>query len=183
MAVATTDLFNDSIDAYGTGNLTDWAVLQKQISTPLFTRISDTSMTMVGDQTTRFTGITKCAFAQTSGTTINDRSDYSSFTFVFDMITNITTVTCSLPIITISRNSMFYMAVRKYDNPVDATVTEKVNKWEFGHDYICKEIGVDGTYGTKDMMAKLQISKDITESNKAKVVDSRTKFAEYASPQ
>jgi len=178
-----TILYNDSTNQYGTGNLTDFYVLQKKISNSEWTMLSSSRIRLTGDRRSTFSGYSLCAFGTVSGSTLSNQSMGSSFSVSYDASSNYTYVQCSYGIIQSSHNWMYFGIVRSYNNPSDSNVNGYVDRWEYGHDYICKEISTTGTYGTKDMMAKLNTSKSLLNSNKTKIVNSRTKFEPYATPE
>lgn len=176
-------LYNDSTNYYGIGNLTDFYVLQKKIERgSTWTQISSTTIRLAGDQRPIFSG-SICGFGTVSGATLTNKSIGSPYSVSFDASSNYTYAVCTLGIISGAHNWMFYGVVRSYNNPPDANVNTWINKWEFGHDAICKEVGLNGTYGTKDMMAKLNSGKSIMQTNKQKLIDSRTYYNEFATPK
>lgn len=176
-------LYNDSINQYGIGNLTDFYVLQKKIEKgATWTQISSTRIRLTGDQRAIFSG-SICGFATVSGATLTNKSIGSPYSTSYDASSNYTYVTCTLGIISGAHNWMFYGVVRSYNNPVDPNVETWKTKWEFGHDSICKEVGLGGTYGTKDMMAKLNQGKSVTQTNKTQSINSKTKYEEFATPK
>lgn len=187
LACGKTLLFNDSTNSYGTGNLTDFCVLEKQKSNSEWEMVSSTTIKFNGDVSSQITGPV-CAFGTILGDVLSNQSDGSPYTVVVETepitLLQITYVICSLSIVTSQHNWLFCGdPVMEYDDPVDPNVDPYITKWEFGHDYICKEVGTGGTYGTKDMMSKLNTSKGIIQTNKAKIVESRSRFETYATPE
>ena len=176
-------LYNDSTNQYGVGNLTDFYVLQKKLNNSVWTRMSSTTIRFIGDARSLFTGGGSiCGFATVSGSALSNKSIGSPYSVTFDASSNYTYCVCTLGIISSAHNWIFFGVVRSYNNPVDPNVETWKTKWEFGHDSICQPVGTGGTYGTKDMMAKLNQGKSIVQTNKTQLINSKTKFAEFASP-
>jgi hypothetical protein len=64
--------------------------------------------------------------------------------------------------------------------PGDDTLIDKyITDWNYVHDYIIKPLGMDGTYGTLDTIAKLNIGKNLTIANKNKVDALVSVFSDY----
>lgn len=63
----------------------------------------------------------------------------------------------------------------------DTIIDDYKTNWDFAHDYIVKPVGLTGTYGTQDNIAKLTSSIGLLTSNKTKVNDSVAIFSQFVS--
>jgi len=65
-----------------------------------------------------------------------------------------------------------------WDN--DAQIIEYAQQWEWALDYIEQPLGTGGSYGTEDMISKLQSAKTLLQANKNKLEQSKTYFERFA---
>lgn len=68
-----------------------------------------------------------------------------------------------------------------YDSTTN-TLIDFIDEFEFANQYIHTPLGIDGTYGTKDLIASLGTGKTIQQNNKSNAIESETKLVTYASP-
>jgi len=153
-----------------TGNFTDWKVYEKiEIDVYYF---SSSEFKCTGDQTSIFTNNLDISLLLNSGrvyTLVNSSS--------FDSDLNETTVSISGSIdSTLSQVSKFYYS---YISGDDTTVDDYKTSWDFGHDYIIQPLGTAGTYGTKDMLAKLNSAKTMIQTTKQKINNSISIFSKF----
>jgi len=62
----------------------------------------------------------------------------------------------------------------------DPFITEKINSFAFGNDYLTRPMTTGATYGLIPAKTNLETAKGILESNKTKIETSKTTFADYA---
>lgn len=62
----------------------------------------------------------------------------------------------------------------------DTQIIDWVDKFDFGYDYLVHPLGIDGTYGIDDKITQLTSAKNLLESNKTKIIDSKDVFEDYA---
>jgi len=56
----------------------------------------------------------------------------------------------------------------------DSTIDDFKTNWDFAHDYIIQPLGESGSYGTQDNIAKLNMAKNMLQSDITKIGDSAT---------
>jgi len=61
----------------------------------------------------------------------------------------------------------------------DVSLTQWVQDWDFGNDYITKPLTAGSTYGLSPYLSNLQSAQAILESNATKISDSKAVFARY----
>ncbi len=62
----------------------------------------------------------------------------------------------------------------------DPNILDWIDKFDFGWNYLNQEIGIDGTYGIIPKINQLTSAKNLLESNKTKIIDSKDMFEDYA---
>lgn len=61
----------------------------------------------------------------------------------------------------------------------DQVILDYIEKFEWGHDYLTKEIGEDGSYGIQPQIDQLTLAKTLLEADKLKLEQSKTIFGEF----
>lgn len=178
------DLFNLAYN--NDGNLTDWNILKLQFDNtseilPHFTYVGPLTFTCLGDLTSLFisySSLCDIAFAIHDGTSFTDISYANISSSVYDATTDLTTVIISGENLTILHETLFLYEA-SYNNPSDSTADDIIEKWNFGHDYINREVGSTGTYGTKDSISKLNSARTMLSNNSSKYTESKTVFSNF----
>jgi len=62
----------------------------------------------------------------------------------------------------------------------DEEIQARIDEYNYSYDFVIKPVGLEGTYGTQDMIAKLTDAKGMVESNKNKAADAGNKLARYS---
>lgn len=171
---------------FGVSNATDWYVADIDLdntdttSTNNVTYISSTQFTCDGNQTTKFPSGETILFDEggtTSHTTITI-SEYDTTSYI-----GLTLVTVDDAVIP---SGVEKVGVLTYEyNGVgwdsDSEIQSRIDEFDFAYDYKTQPVGLGGTYGTEDMIAKLSGAKGLLTSNRDKLADSETKLARHAS--
>lgn len=155
------------------GTLTDWKVYEKQSVSDLL-YFTDNSFTCSGDQTLIFTPSLDFSALINSTTFVYSLVSSSSYDLLLDQ----TTVNINDSVLNITLESvwLFHYTYLLGD---DSVIDDFNSTWIFGQDYILHPIGVNATYGTQDMIAKLNIAKTMMGGNKAKLEESIIKLAPF----
>lgn len=156
----------------GSGSLTDWKVY-KIMTVSGLTYFDASNFTCSGDQTAIF--IAEKDLAVKLGSTFVYSTVLES---LYSEETLLTTVTLNDAILTIALSDIFEKHY-EYSAGDDTQIDNYKSQWDFAHDYIIKPLGTDGTYGTQDNIAKLELAKNMLTNNKAKVNDSITVFNDF----
>lgn len=62
----------------------------------------------------------------------------------------------------------------------DEVIEDYITKFNWGYDYLTKEMNASGTYGLLPKLNQLNSAKTLLTANKTKVTESKTYFADYA---
>lgn len=151
------------------GNFTDWKLYKLVEISPLY--VSSNSFLMLGDQ--------RSIFHQDMDISIvNIVRSYSTISSAL-FEDNITTITINDSIITESLSSVWLLHTVYMSG--DSIIDTKKIEWDFTHDYIIQPLGMNGTYGILDGIAKLTQAKNLVTSNKNKIEASISVFGKYSS--
>ena len=164
------ETFDQVLDSVGT--LTDWKIFEK-ISLENLIFVSSTEFECDGDQTLIFIEDLEilCDLLIESKTSTVGTSTY-------DVGTDKTTVIISDEILD-SDLSQIWKLVYEYVEGDDTTIDNHITNWNFVHDYIMTPLGLSGTYGTQDTIAKLNDAKGLLLLNKEKYEDSVEIFSHF----
>lgn len=164
------------------GNVTDW-VCWLILDPLLITRIDDdtldyegdiTSLTLPGDEFV--VGEIPFPPPPTSITRIILSSTYNEFTGKTTIIFE-PGIALPNPIEEVKRIVYEYEGTN-WDS--DEDIINYITSWDFGHDYLHRDLGTDGTYGILDMISKLGIARGVLVNNRNKMEGSITIFEPYA---
>ncbi|MFA7507374.1 MAG: hypothetical protein WCZ11_03970 [Bacilli bacterium] len=153
-----------------TGSITDWKIYHIETLVNL-TFVDNITFECDNDKTSIFTIDKDVSFLL--GTT-RVYSTVLSSTYESDK----TTVVLNDEVLTSELSSSWTLNY-VYSAGNDTTIDEFKTNWDFTHDYIVNPLGTNGTYGTQDMIAKLNISLGILNSNKSKITNSETVFSNF----
>ncbi|HQF36481.1 MAG TPA: hypothetical protein PLL26_02460 [Candidatus Dojkabacteria bacterium] len=154
------------------GTLTDWKIY-KIMNVPSLTYVSSSSFECSGDQTSVFTEDKDIALKNGSSFAYSTVSSS-----IYDPGLDTTTVDIADSVIEASLINIFEFHYQ-YTPGNDSTIDELITQWNFAHDYIVKPLGLSGSYGTQDNIAKLNDAKNMLLQNKSKVDNTEDIFSKY----
>jgi hypothetical protein len=162
------ETFNQILTESGT--LTDWTIF-RILDLDYVNYISETMFSCSGDQSSSIP--TGSSVALVLGEIVVESNVISS-----SYSEGETTVEVEDPVIT---ESLSLVGGDPYSYiPGDDTLIDKyVNDWNYVHDFIVRPLGQEGTYGTQDSIAKLNIGKNLIIANKNKVDNIVAVFEDY----
>lgn len=153
------------------GNLIDWKVF-KIFSVGSITYISESSFECQGDYTEILTtGLDILLLNTEKVYSIISSSNY-------DQDFDITIVTLEDGILINPIQTLFIFHYSYLDGD-DVNIDNFKKSWDYGHDHIIHPIGLTGTYGTQDMILKLNSAKNMLQHNKVKIEDSVIQLAKF----
>lgn len=155
------------------GNLTEWKLYLDMMITDA-TSISTTEFILSGDYTAIFINGKDLSFIVNLGNRVYSTVSISSY----DIGNDETTVEIDDEVLDTMYPEIWELKY-SYIPGDDIVVDNLKSEWDFANDYITQPIGVSGTYGTQDNIAKLTIALNLQTANKTKYNDSITKLAPY----
>lgn len=155
------------------GNLTDWKLYSNMMIIDA-TSTSTIEFILSGDQTAIFINDKDLSFIVDS----ENRVYSTVFSSSYDNGNDETTVEINDAVLDTLYPEIWEMKY-SYTPGDDFVVDNLKSDWDFANDYITQPIGVNGTYGTQDNIAKLTIALNILTSNKTKYNNSITILEPY----